>query len=133
MLGHDPVLIAGSDEPLAKSVRGARTRWNKWPPVRHEISSVALVQSSPAVLSFAHDPDLVLHLVGTHHGYGRPFPPIREGRLPAAADGSRSAERWPGSGSALPTADGGLDVSEGDSRSSAHERDVGSFRDTARP
>ena len=82
MLGHDPVLIAGSDEPLAKSVRGARTRWHKWPPVRHEISSVALVQSSPDVLSFAHDPDLVLHLVGTHHGYGRPLPPIRKDDCP---------------------------------------------------
>lgn len=82
MLGHDPVLIAGSDEPLAKSARGARTRWNKWPPVRHEISSVALVQSSPAVLSLAHDPDLVLHLVGTHHGYGRPLPPIRKDDCP---------------------------------------------------
>ena len=82
MLGHDPVLIAGSDQPLAKSVRGARTRRNKWPPVRHEISSVALTQSSPAVLSLAHDPDLVLHLIGTHHGYGRPLPPIRQDGCP---------------------------------------------------
>ena len=82
MLGHDPVLIAGSDEPLAKSVRGARTRPGRWPPVRHEFSSVALVQSSPAVLSSAHDPDLVLHLVGTHHGHGRPLPPIRRDSCP---------------------------------------------------
>ena len=84
MLGHDPVRIAGSDEPLAKSRREARarTRWNKWPPVRHEISSVALVQSSPEVLALAHDPDLVLHLVGTHHGHGRPLPPIRTDDCP---------------------------------------------------
>ena len=82
MHGHDPVLIAAADQPLAKSVRGARTRRNEWPPVRHEISSVALVQSSPAVLDLAHDPDLVLHLVGTHHGYGRPLPPIRKDRDP---------------------------------------------------
>ncbi len=82
MLGHDPVLIAGSDEPLAKSVRGARTHWNKWPPVRHEISSVALVLSSPTVLARANDPDLVLYLVGTHHGHGRPLPPIRRDDCP---------------------------------------------------
>ena len=114
MFGHDLVLISGSDEPLAKSVRGARTRWNKWPPVRHEISSVALVQSSPAVLSLANDADLVLHLIGTHHGHGRPLPPIsnddcpqqlravgrlREGefRLSAASDdGPDAAEGTPG-------------------------------------
>ena len=82
MLGHDPVLIAGSDEPLAKSVRGARTHWNRWPPVRHEISSVALVQSCPTVLSLANDADLVLHLIGAHHGHGRPLPPIREDDCP---------------------------------------------------
>ncbi|MXZ53331.1 MAG: CRISPR-associated endonuclease Cas3'' [Acidimicrobiaceae bacterium] len=78
MHGHDPVLIASADEPLAKSVPSARTRRNEWPPVRHEISSVALVQSSPAVLDLAHDADLVLHLVGTHHGHGRPLPPIQK-------------------------------------------------------
>ena len=82
MFGQDPVLIAGSDEPLAKSVRGARTHPKRWPPVRHEISSVALVQSSPAVLALAHDRDLVLHLVGTHHGHGRPLPPIRKDDCP---------------------------------------------------
>ena len=82
MLGHDPVLIAGSDEPLAKSVHGARTRPNWWPAARHEFSSVALVQSSPATLASAHDPDLVLHLVGTHHGHGRPLPPIKKDDCP---------------------------------------------------
>ena len=82
MHGHDPVLIAGADEPLAKSLPRARTRPSKWPPVRHEISSVALAQSSPAVLDLAHDPDLVLHLVGTHHGHGRPLPPIRKDNSP---------------------------------------------------
>ena len=82
MYGHDAVLIAAADEPLAKSVPSARTRRNEWPPVRHEISSVALVQSSPAILDLAHDPDLVLHLVGTHHGYGRPLPPIKKDPSP---------------------------------------------------
>lgn len=78
LCGHDPVRIAESGAPLAKSLRGARTRKNRWPPVRHEFSSVALAKSVPELLDQAHDPDLVLHLVGSHHGYSRPLPPIRE-------------------------------------------------------
>ena len=79
--GHDPVRIAESaatGEWLAKSLPNARTRRRDWPPVRHEISSVALVQGHPQVLDRAHAPDLVLHLVGTHHGFGRPLPQIKE-------------------------------------------------------
>ena len=75
--GHDPVRIAQSDEPLAKSRPGARPRRGQWPPVRHEFGSVALAQANPAVLDRARDPDLVLHLVGTHHGFGRPLPQIK--------------------------------------------------------
>ena len=77
LVGHDPVRIAEADEPLAKSLPRARTRSGGWPPVRHEFTSVALVQSNPAILEESHDPDLVLHLVGTHHGFGRPLPQIR--------------------------------------------------------
>ena len=83
--GHDPVRIAESaatGEWLAKSLPDAKpTTWD-WPPVRHEFSSVALVRSHPAVLDAAHDPDLVLHLVGTHHGFGRPLPQIKEDHDP---------------------------------------------------
>ena len=80
--GHDPVRIAASDEPLAKSLPGARTRSTAWPPVRHEFSSVALAQSNPAVLENAHDRDLVLHLVSTHHGFARPLPQIKNDEDP---------------------------------------------------
>ena len=79
--GHDPVRIAESaatGEWLAKSLPDARTRRRGWPPVRHEISSVALVQSHSEILGRAHDSDLVLHLIGTHHGFGRPLPQIKE-------------------------------------------------------
>ena len=79
--GHDPVRIAESaatGEWLAKSLPDAQPRRWGWPPVRHEFSSVALVRSHPDVLAAAHDPDLVLHLVGTHHGFGRPLPQIKE-------------------------------------------------------
>ena len=80
--GHDPVRIAASDEPLAKSLPGARTRSTEWPPVRHEFSSVALAQSNPAILENAHDRDLVLHLVSTHHGFARPLPQIKNDEDP---------------------------------------------------
>lgn len=43
---------------------------------RHECMSVAMLpQSSPALTS-AQDPQLVCHLIGTHHGRGRPFIPV---------------------------------------------------------
>ncbi|MCY3911080.1 MAG: type I-U CRISPR-associated helicase/endonuclease Cas3 [bacterium] len=82
MVGNDEVQQAMQNEPLAKSLRDARPSPGGWPPVRHEIMSVAMAQSNPDVLTGAHDPDLVLHLVGTHHGQARPLPPIREDHSP---------------------------------------------------
>lgn len=76
MVGNDPVRLTMLDAPLAKSLRGVRTRRDAWPPVRHEVASVALAQSAEEVLRRAHDPDLVLHLVAAHHGRGRPLPRI---------------------------------------------------------
>ena len=69
-------------EPLAKgkwcSVREWRQRREaigypkNW---RHEFASVAI---AAARSSWAEDCDreLALYLIGTHHGYGRPFPPV---------------------------------------------------------
>ena len=113
MLGHDAVLIAASDEPLAKSVHGTRTRRHMWPAARHEFSSVALAQSSSAILDMAHDPDLVLHLVGTHHGHGRPLPPIKKDddpqELTAVGRLTRGAFRLGADGVDGPGASGGVD------------------------
>ncbi|MBF6571540.1 MAG: type I-U CRISPR-associated helicase/endonuclease Cas3 [Candidatus Binataceae bacterium] len=56
---------------------------------RHEVASLRFAEAHPRFTN-AHDPDLVLWLIGTHHGYGRPFfpPPERE---------------WPGEGETFAT------------------------------
>ena len=78
LVGGDSVALEMLAEPLAKSLPGVR-RVQQYPTgMRHEVASVAMVESNPDVLSAAHDKDLVLHLVGTHHGWGRPLPPIVE-------------------------------------------------------
>lgn len=75
MRGYDdPVAEAMEEQPLAKSLPGARQQPRQWPPVRHELSSVLMVESADDLLANAHDPDLVLHLVATHHGHSRPLP-----------------------------------------------------------
>lgn len=48
---------------------------------RHELTSVGLIRQNPALLNGspeagARDPDLVSHLIGTHHGYACPFAPV---------------------------------------------------------
>ena len=78
LVGGDPVYLAMQSEPLAKSLRGVRGGRQYPTGMRHEVASVAMVESNPDVLNGAHDRDLVLHLVGTHHGWGRPLPPIVE-------------------------------------------------------
>lgn len=84
--GGDELAWAGTDEPIAKSsemqandrtaMKYALERSGYPKGARHELLSVALAEKYPDVLNQAHDPDLVLHLVGTHHGRARPFPPV---------------------------------------------------------
>ena len=74
-LGPDPdeenAVLAKSGRPLPPVARAASGLPDKW---RHEALSVRL---APRVARFneAQDPELVLWLIGTHHGYGRPFFP----------------------------------------------------------
>jgi len=82
LVGGDPVKLEMLAEPLAKSLPGAR-RVREYPRgMRHEIASLALVRSNPEVLASAHDTDLVCHLIGTHHGHGRPLLPVIEDPAP---------------------------------------------------
>lgn len=43
---------------------------------RHETLSVVLSRAENVQLAAAHDPDLVLHLIASHHGWARPFLPM---------------------------------------------------------
>lgn len=64
-------VLAKSDRPLPRSARDRSGLPDHW---RHEALSVRL---APLVARFADamDPELVLWLLGTHHGYGRPLFP----------------------------------------------------------
>lgn len=82
LVGGDPVEMTMRKEPLAKSLPGTK-RVRCYPKgMRHELASVALAASNHAVLNAAHDRDLVLHLIGTHHGWARPLPPVIEDSAP---------------------------------------------------
>jgi CRISPR-associated endonuclease/helicase Cas3 len=83
--GGDEIKEAKAPEPLAKSgmqpndrvaMRAARERSGYPAGGRHELLSVALVKDNAVIRASANDWQLVLHLVGTHHGRARPFPPV---------------------------------------------------------
>jgi CRISPR-associated endonuclease/helicase Cas3 len=85
------------DVVLAKSVFGtadlrtaaaARVAAGMPRDLRHEVESVAVLCSALAAPDAAElpadlDRELVLHLVGTHHGLGRPVPRLPHGGTPA--------------------------------------------------
>ncbi len=83
ILHGDELAAAIADKHLAKSGMtdlGRRERdllqqLSRYPVgARHEILSVAMIQEH-LVMDSSHDRDLVLHLVGSHHGWCRPFAP----------------------------------------------------------
>jgi CRISPR-associated endonuclease/helicase Cas3 len=79
--GNELAAIGGP--PLAKSTKlpGSRQEWSEAcrragfrQGGRHEVASLAFAKVHP-MLAKAHSPELVLWLIGTHHGHGRPFFP----------------------------------------------------------
>lgn len=77
-LGPDPgdkgAILAKSGRPLPPVARAQSGLPEYW---RHEALSVRLARGNEC-LKEAHDPDLVLWLVGSHHGYGRPLFPHQD-------------------------------------------------------
>lgn len=85
--GGDRAAAREAKELLAKSgmvandrysIRIARERAGYPRGGRHECYSVAMLKQHPVLLKSAHDKELVLYLVGAHHGRGRPFMPAIE-------------------------------------------------------
>ena len=64
----------------------ARKRCNLPVGFRHELVSVRLAEKMDKLMQDAKDPDLVLHLIASHHGYCRPFAPAIEDPHQAAID-----------------------------------------------
>jgi len=68
---------------------------------RHEAQSIPLINAAPAALE-SHDRDLVLHLVGSHHGCGRPFMPVIHDPDPQSVSISQRRHRLFGEQQTLP-------------------------------
>lgn len=67
----DAPVLAKSARRWSKATHDAAGLPDRW---RHEALSVRIALAHPR-FNKAHDPALVIWLIGTHHGYGRPFFP----------------------------------------------------------
>lgn len=85
--------LGDDSEPLAKSPNKPRSREQakaiaeaaKLPEnFRHEILSTQLIERFFKAELSTEDRELLLHLITTHHGYGRPFAPVCEDSTPPA-------------------------------------------------
>ena len=72
-LAKSPRIMSRSESLAARRAAGLPERW------RHEAQSVTRAIADPR-LKQANDPELVLWLIGVHHGHGRPLFPHNDPR-----------------------------------------------------
>ena len=88
--GGDEMAALAAEQPLAKSLWSRAIAEYAHPTevaglprgFRHEFLSAVLLASHPDFPFDAVEADLLLHLVGSHHGRGRPFPPVHVEDMP---------------------------------------------------
>lgn len=83
MLVDEPLAKSGIDPADRTAYRMAWRRSGLPQGARHEAWSAALVSEhlAEAADSYSFDPDLVIHLVASHHGHARPWlPPVRDNK-----------------------------------------------------
>jgi CRISPR-associated endonuclease/helicase Cas3 len=74
--GYTLVAKSSAEEQNAAFIEAARRRAG-WPQGgRHEALSVLMVRGNPEAVAGVADPELLIHLLGTHHGRGRPLWPV---------------------------------------------------------
>jgi CRISPR-associated endonuclease/helicase Cas3 len=81
------LLAKSRSDPRDHKAREAALVRSGWPRgMRHEMVSVQVVLANPGLLEGAEDRELVIYLIGTHHGKGRPWwPPVHDPAPPAVA------------------------------------------------
>jgi CRISPR-associated endonuclease/helicase Cas3 len=96
-----PPLAKSARLPASPAARAEVRRRSGFPKdARHEVASLAFAEGHPKFVQ-AHDPEIVLWLIGTHHGYGRPFFPLVE--WPRTGDEMIEADLGDGSVSVKPS------------------------------
>ncbi len=102
--GTTPFAVMASEVFLAKSGsiafsaaarRAARQRAELPEGFRHEMLSVQMAENSVGATALPTHPvhhALALHLIATHHGYGRPFVPLVDDDAPPAVSLSMNGE-----------------------------------------
>jgi CRISPR-associated endonuclease/helicase Cas3 len=74
----DPTPLAKSRMPAGASAAHRQALDRSRFPIgaRHDLLSLAMIEQNDVLDSRAHDVDLVLYLVASHHGLCRPFAPV---------------------------------------------------------